>query len=190
MRYLLLLSILLLAAPLVSCFGVNKISKSGLTFTYRSRSWRAAGRDDEIAELEDRLRRLKQEASLQETSIQEMAAQEAVKAPTTPTPTDSKNTTTTTTTTTAVDKTALERIEGRSFVLSEADLLQADIMGELDSDANVLVSFFAMGALILFLFFFAQIPIGQEGLSQYSATGSSAVQTIDLGDLNRDVPKK
>ena len=53
------------------------------------------------------------------------------------------------------------------------------------------VVFQAVGAVagLVLLLAFAQIPVGQEGLAQYSATGSSNVKTIDLGDLNAEAPK-
>lgn len=85
---------------------------------------------------------------------------------------------------------ALEMVQGKDMLLSEAELYQAEIMSEVEEEGNIISSVLTVVGALLFLVLFAQVPIGQEGLSQYSATGSSAVKTIDLGDLNQDVARK
>lgn len=89
------------------------------------------------------------------------------------------------------DERVLEKIRGKDMLLSESDLIEAQI---LDNDAGTsvdgkLVPVLATLALAVFLFFFAQIPVGQEDLSRYSVTGTTASKTIDLGDMNPNRPQ-
>ena len=87
----------------------------------------------------------------------------------------------------------LEKVKGKDMILTEQELIQGGLMGD-NSNSNfgggavpaVAVAIAALVGIIAF----AQIPIGQENLARYSATGSSTLKSIDLGDLNPDVSNR
>ena len=120
--------------------------------------------DDEIAQLEEQLRRLKEEKAAQQQS---------------------------TTTSSSVPSQRLDSIMGGSsaeevpieMFLSEGWKEKEATQGE-SSGGGVLTTVLGAVALTIFLAVFAQVPIGQEDLSKYSAIRAPTEQ-IDLGDLNR-----
>jgi hypothetical protein len=90
----------------------------------------------------------------------------------------------------AADQRTLERVRGKDMLLSEQELIEAQIMEKQDdSDGNIVPKVAAALGLAVALLLFAQIPVGQEDYQKYSVSGSSTVRTIDLGDLNRDVSR-
>lgn len=130
-------------------------------------------REEEIAKLEEQLRRLKEEDVSNEIAekTKTMTDEELQKF--------------------VADERVLERIRGKDMLLSESDLIEAQIL-EKDLDGGgegKLVPVLATVLLAVFLFFFAQVPVGQEDLSRYSVTGSTASKTIDLGDMNPNKPQ-
>jgi cell division protein FtsB len=86
------------------------------------------------------------------------------------------------------DDAVLETVKGKDMILSEQDLIDTKLIdGDTSGGGLGLVStILAVVGTAAFLFFFAQVPLGQEDLSRYSATGSSGVTSIDLGDINPD----
>lgn len=126
-------------------------------------------RDKEIADLEAKLAELK--TSELEAKIPEQKDSTPSNAP----PGDLK----------------YETNPGKEMIMSESELI--DMVEEEYGKSEGINLFTAIPALAVgaaALFFFAQIPIGQEDLSKYSVTESSVVNKIDLGDLNPDVPQK
>lgn len=142
-------------------------------FSLLLRRNQSLSRDEEIALLEEQLRKLRQEENTQQpsqdTDLESMSEEEQKISQ------------------------RLEKMKGKDMLLSERELIGGGILDN-DTDGaheqgNSVLKI--VGALvgISLLVAVAQIPVGQESLSQYSATGSSAVKTIDLGDLNPDIPK-
>jgi hypothetical protein len=135
-------------------------------------------KDEEIARLQDQIRRIKEE--------QEREQAVALEAAETETPSrnyDGRQ---------LVDKRSneLERVRGKDMPFSEGDLISANIISNDDGEESSLMQrlpavLLAIGAFVL-LIGFAQVPVGQEDLSRYSA--APLTQTIDLGDLNPDRP--
>jgi hypothetical protein len=124
----------------------------------------AGTKEDEIAALEEKLRRLKEDEDqkMKEEDLNVFAA----------------------------DQRTLERVRGKDMLLSEQELIEAQIMEKQDgSDGNIVPKVAAALGLAVALLLFAQIPVGQEDYQKYSVSGSSTVRTIDLGDLNRDVSR-
>lgn len=122
-----------------------------------------SSREEEIAKLEAQLRQLRDEEGLTESKDMEekLAAKEN-----------------------EISR-RLEKMKGKEMLLSEQELISGGLVEVADS--NVVDSRFGVivaVAAVVFLLLFAQVPVGQEDLSRYSATGSSSVKTIDLGDLN------
>lgn len=138
-------------------------------------NWRrssTSSRDEEIAKLEEQLRRLKEEENDSIEAKSELTSSVEVSR--------------------KVDPRVLEKVKGKDMILSERDLLDAEVWNNDESlvqgsngFASVPTVLAIVGAAI-FLFFFAQVPIGQEDLSRFSVTGSSSSTVIDLGDLNPD----
>lgn len=123
-------------------------------------------REAEIARLEEELRRLKTEEKEQQQVVNSTTA-----VPSTETDTAF---------TTAPDT-----------FLSERELLQITTTADDDtSNSSVVTRILASAAVCVGLVLFSQVPVGQEDLARYSATGSSIVKTIDLGDLNPDVVRR
>jgi hypothetical protein len=127
----------------------------------------ATSREEEIAALEAQLRKLREEEDakeIQDDSIKDIKVEEAV-----------------------VSR-KLEKMKGKVMLLSETDILgesgsenDASVRGSLN-----LASVLGVVLGVVLLIAFAQVPVGQEDLQRYSASGSRNVQTIDLGDLNPD----
>lgn len=118
-------------------------------------------KDDEIAELEARLRELR-EAPPDEVTEKQIQ----------------------------LDERTLEKVRGKDMLLSEAELVEARIL-EADGGegSNPLAAIVPAAIGLIAVLLFSQIPIGEEGLSKYSSYGTPPKQTIDLGDLNTDVSR-
>jgi TolA-binding protein len=122
-----------------------------------------SSKEEEIAELEAKLRQLKQETLQQQ--------EQAVKPPSVASTTFSK-----------------KKEEEEDFEVPE-DIMLSERWKEtvVDSSdgggASPLVTALGAVALVIGLAFFAQVPIGQEDLSKYTAIETTT--QIDLGDLNR-----
>ena len=125
---------------------------------------RASGKEEEIAKLEEQLRKLKED----ESGEPQLTAEEKKYV---------------------ADAKVLENVQGKDMLLSERELIDAKIMDEGESGGGLggsLTTVLAVVGAAVFLFFFAQVPVGQEDLSRYSTSGSGVVTTIDLGDLNTE----
>jgi len=136
----------------------------------------ASSREEEIAQLEAQLRKLRQEEG-ESTSSTDGDAEDAEQQLTAQEAKISRR---------------LEQMKGKDMLLSESELIGDGIVqdvvassGESNGTGLAVQAAVAIVGLVL-LVAFAQVPVGQEGLSQYSATGSSSIQTIDLGDMNPD----
>lgn len=84
----------------------------------------------------------------------------------------------------------LEKMKGKEMILSEREL-QGLINGGNEAagkPSGGILGVAGVVAVVVGLLVFAQVPIGQENLARYSATGSSNVKSIYLGDLNPDTP--
>ena len=170
-----------------SCFGQS--SRSGAVVSSSSSFRLFSSREEEIAKLEEQLRKLR----LDEPQVGDDEATSATTITTSRSPT----TTAAAETLTLEEQVIvarLERIQGKDMLLSERELIGDGIVEHAAGDGTAsggTVALQAVGAILGLglLLAFAQVPVGREGLAQYSATGSSVVKTIDLGDLNPDAPK-
>lgn len=133
-----------------------------------------ASREEEIARLEEQLRKLREEEKVSSTltdfpNLSEELSEEEKKI-----------------------AQQLEMIKGKDMLLSERELIGDGIVENAESEVSGGGIFKVVGAVValILLIAFSQVPVGQESLSQYSATGSSAVKTIDLGDMNPDAPSQ
>mmetsp|Transcript_17778 Transcript_17778/g.36799 ORF Transcript_17778/g.36799 Transcript_17778/m.36799 type:complete len:201 (-) Transcript_17778:276-878(-) len=193
-----LLFVLALSAniPTLQAFGVaprvwttnTRSSIRRITTTRRYSS--GSNREEEIARLEEQLRQLKQEEqdsppvdenrSSVDTVNGQNEQEESVKQQLIDSFTQS---------TSPAQQQKL--FVDRQVILSEQELvgvLEDDNADMTESGGGFVTPILAVVGIV-FLLLFSQVPVGQESLSKYSATGAaSTVQTIDLGDLNTDVP--
>ncbi|GAX27242.1 hypothetical protein FisN_13Lu202 [Fistulifera solaris] len=163
-------TLMFLFAP-IQAFSVRKQTLRPISRVTSCRL--SSSREEEIARLEEQLRKLK-EGDVSEGTVKKIKSktdEELQKY--------------------AVDERVLEKIRGKDMLLSESDLIEAQILdkNEETSVGGKLVPVFATVAMAVFLFFFAQVPVGQEDLSRYSVTGNAASKTIDLGDMNPNRPQ-
>jgi hypothetical protein len=167
------LSLVVMLISLVPIQGFSVRTQTLLPMSRVTSCRLSSSREEEIARLEEQLRKLKEgdvsEGSLEKTKS--MTDEELQKY--------------------AVDERVLEKIRGKDMLLSESDLIEAQILDneEIPSFSGKLVPVFATLAMAVFLFFFGQVPVGQEDLSRYSVTGNTASKTIDLGDMNPNRPQ-
>jgi hypothetical protein len=152
----------------------------------RTRQWSSGieeqeqvSRDEEIARLEAQLRQLRDSENAAESSNE---LDDALPTATVEPPVKEQKT--------AVSKPLvsdpiLDNVPGKKFILSEVEIVEQD---SVSSTAGMLPSLAGAVLAVAFLAFFSQIPIGQDNLNRYSATGSAAtaMKRIDLGDLNTD----
>lgn len=143
----------------------------------------SSSREEEIAKLEEQLRQLKQEQQNDDAATEGGGGDGTAFS--------------TTAEINQVEQRILEKVQGKDMILSEQDLYDGNIVQDQSSSSsteegggsvvqNVLVAVLA----VVFLVVFSQIPIGQEDLSKYSVSPTtSSSRTIDLGDLNTDVPR-
>lgn len=125
----------------------------------------SSGRDEEVSRLEEQIRRLREEEEQIDDEIEEMEQEEAA----------------------ATRSINLQKVSGKDMLLTEGALIDQKIIeNEPVSSASVLSTAVGLVLGIAFLIVFSQFPLGQDELSRYSATGSSIIKTIDLGDLNPD----
>jgi hypothetical protein len=151
----------------------------------RTRQWSSGieeqeqvSRDEEIARLEAQLRQLRDSEDAAESSNElDDAPPAAIVDPVK----EQK---------TAVSKPLvldpiLDNVPGKKFILSEVEIVEQDSVSPM---TGMMPSLAGAVLAVAFLAFFSQIPIGQDNLNRYSATGSAAtaMKRIDLGDLNTD----
>ena len=129
-----------------------------------------SSKEEEIARLEEQLRKLREEA--EEEGLPE-DLEKGVKI-----------------------RVALEKVKGKDMLLSEQELLELQMMNELGQESEGLNPIVVGAAAVCFaitLFLFAQVPVGQDDYQRYGGQignpGSSAINKIDLGDLNTDVQR-
>lgn len=157
-RYL----VLLLAFSCAVSFTVRPKS----TYSIGSRvSSLASSRDEEIAKLEEQLRKLKEEESSKPDESEALTQEEKKYV---------------------ANERVLEGVKGKDMLLSERELVDAGLLEEENTGGVGFGNIVAVVAAVVLLLVFAQIPVGQEDLSRYSATGSAGTTSIDLGDLNPD----
>jgi hypothetical protein len=144
----------------------------GGAFRYKAAGRSLYGtRDDEIAELEAQLRQLRESekdttnASTSEGDDDKLTVQEF-----------------------EVAKRRLEKMKGKDMLLTEQYLISGGLVDKESQGSNLLGIVGAVVAIV-FVLLFSQVPIGQEDLARYSATGSSNLKSIDLGDLNPDAKR-
>ena len=147
----------------------------------------SSSRDEEIAKLEQQLRELKQQQD-DPTTVDAAAAATAAVSDDDVAYSDmrkKKN---------AVvnDRGVREILPGKDMILTEQDLVDSQLLDNSDSDNKGLLGVvpgiaIALAAAVA-LFFFAQVPVGQEDYMRYSAAPTTT-KTIDLGDLNMDVKR-
>jgi hypothetical protein len=139
----------------------------------RSSRLSASSKDDEIAKLEEQLRQLRNDAPADDTST--VVAAESTKS--------EKEII-------AVQR-ILEKVKGKDMLLTEQQLVDQDLFLNQGFDDEASGSplpavLAALGAAV-FLFFFSQIPVGQDEWGRYSTTSGPTTSTrIDLGDMNSD----
>ena len=120
-------------------------------------------KEEEIARLEDQLLRLKEEEDGAEKTFLEANNER-----------------------TTARARKLEKMQGKEMILSEQELYDGGFVEEENSGGGNIAGLVGAVLAVVGIIAFAQIPIGQENLSRYSATGSAIIKTIDLGDLNPD----
>jgi hypothetical protein len=138
-----------------ACGSVSHPQFSGRTGT-ASTVLLASSREEEIAKLEAQLRKLREEEDakdIQNETMKELKAEEA-----------------------AVSR-KLEKMKGKVMLLSETDILGDSGLVAEDDTSTTKISFNLPSILgvvlgVILLVAFAQIPVGQEDLQRYSATGS------------------
>jgi hypothetical protein len=151
----------------------NAISASSTarvpTILFGETSRGAGDKDNEIAQLEAQLRRLKEEKEAEDNA----AAASIGKTTISSLGLDSIN-----------DGPSAEEVPIAMF-LSEGWKEKEATQGESDGGGGgILTSVLGAVALAVFLAVFSQVPIGQEDLSKYSVIRAPS-QQIDLGDLSR-----
>lgn len=87
-----------------------------------------------------------------------------------------------------VAKRRLEKMKGKDMLLTEQYLISGGLIDKESQGSNVL-GIVGVVVVIVFILVFSQVPVGQEDLARYSATGSSTLKSIDLGDLNPDAKR-
>jgi hypothetical protein len=134
----------------------------------------ASAKKDEIARLEEEIRKLREEASTESLDVEESAesAFAAARA-------------------LSDKKRLLAQVKGKDMLLTEGALIKENILEDESSTSTVgllpaiLGAFLAVGVIA-----FSQLPVGQEELSRYSVQSGPTVSTkIDLGDINPDQPR-
>lgn len=135
----------------------------------------ASSREEEIAKLEEQLRKLREEEADGSSSASSTATRDDA---------------TLNSEIDAVERRILEKVQGKDMILSEQELYDGNIVKEESSEGgNMVQTILTAVAAIVVLGIFSQIPMGDEGLSKYSAqAGPTVSRTIDLGDLNTDTP--
>ena len=131
----------------------------------------AGNREEEIAKLEEQLRRLREEEANSPTATKSDVSY------------DGKIN--------AVEQRLLEKVKGKDMILSERELYDDNIMEDQSTEGGSIVQNILIAvAAVVVLGIFSQIPIGDDGLSKYSAqAGPTVSRSIDLGDLNTDAPR-
>jgi hypothetical protein len=141
------------------------------TTNKRSSRLSASSKDDEIAKLEEQLRQLRDDAPADDKVV---AAVESTKS--------EKEII-------AVQR-ILEKVKGKDMLLSERELVDQDLFlnqGLDEAGGSPLPAVLAALGAAVFLFFFSQIPVGQDDWGRYSTTSGPTTSTrIDLGDMNSD----
>jgi hypothetical protein len=85
----------------------------------------------------------------------------------------------------------LEKIKGKDMLLSEEELISGGFIdGSSNENSRGFLGIIGVVAALAGLLLFAQVPVGQDELARYSATGSSTIKSIDLGDLNPDTNRQ
>lgn len=121
-------------------------------------------KEQEIAKLEEQLRKLKEEKEKEETTATSSIAM-------TQGGDDEED--------------ILKDVPLEMFLTEQWKAQQRETDTENPSSGGGLTNILlAIGAVVV-IALFSQIPIGQEDLSKYSVGNSPAVEQIDLGDLNR-----
>lgn len=134
------------------------------------RGWLAlsSSRDEEIAKLEEQLRKLKEESDASEAVVEEpttITEEEVAPA------LNSED---------YVGRGPAKRpVQPMQEMMSEAWKVEDDNSA---SEGGGLSTILAAVAVVLFVGIFSQIPVGQEDLTKYQAVKTST--SIDLGDIN------
>eukprot|EP00532_Pseudo-nitzschia_australis_P000848 CAMPEP_0168193190 /NCGR_PEP_ID=MMETSP0139_2-20121125/18463_1 /TAXON_ID=44445 /ORGANISM="Pseudo-nitzschia australis, Strain 10249 10 AB" /LENGTH=219 /DNA_ID=CAMNT_0008116507 /DNA_START=207 /DNA_END=866 /DNA_ORIENTATION=+ len=173
--------------------SMHRVSRSSSSDLARSPSFLGmsdSGKDDEIAKLEEQLRKLKEEkgtevspANASETKEEEATAVTTTAAATTTTKTAEDDEEM------SEDEASMDMFlsEGWKEARSNYDPSNTATKKRQDEEqGNLIGTVTKVVGGILALVIFSQIPVGQEDLSKYSAIKSGpATSTIDLGDTNR-----
>lgn len=168
----------------------HRVSRSDLARSPSFLGMSDSGKDDEIAKLEEQLRKLKEEKG---TEVSPANASETQEEATTVTTTAAATTTTKTAEDDdeeiSEDEASMDMFlsEGWKEARSNYDPSNTATKKRQDEEqGNLIGTVTKVVGAILALVIFSQIPVGQEDLSKYSAIKSGpATSTIDLGDNNR-----
>jgi hypothetical protein len=135
-------------------------------------------RDDEIAKLEDQLRQLREDGT--DVGASAMSSRSEVF-----TKDDSEDAFSLKEFDMA--RRRLEKTKGKDMLLSEQQLISGGLMEDTSNGrSSGIIGIVGAVVALVGLLLFAQVPVGQDELARYSATGSSTIKSIDLGDLNPD----
>mmetsp|Transcript_2737 Transcript_2737/g.3888 ORF Transcript_2737/g.3888 Transcript_2737/m.3888 type:complete len:177 (+) Transcript_2737:92-622(+) len=162
-----LLCLFLFSAEFINGFVCNTSQIRLAPFKVRIEEFRPlfASREEEIADLEEKLRRLKEEESMLDTSYATSTYGREMDDSTSLQPMTSSN----------------EMDEPFEEMLSEKWKEYDPSQDESSSSGNI-AKVAGTLAVLAGLIIFSQVPVGQEDLNKYSTAKPSA--TIDLGDLN------
>jgi hypothetical protein len=173
--------LLLLGFSFVLSFSFT-VKPNRLFIGSRVSSLKASTREEEIAKLQEQLRKLEETPEPEPEPEPVLKLKEETPGPEPATYSLAKLKK-------IADEKALKNVKGKDMLLTERELINARLIGgggEAGVGLGTLPTILAVLGAAVLLFLFAQVPVGQEDLTRYSATGSSISKTIDLGDLNPD----
>jgi hypothetical protein len=156
-----------------------------------------SSREDEIFKLEQQLRELKQQQQQEQQQDDPTLATTAAAAASVDETAYYSDTRQKKKENAVNDRGVREILPGKDMILTEQDLVDSRLLlNTRDSDDSkgfmgVIPTIAIPLVAAVALFFFAQVPVGQEDYMRYSAapTSTSASKTIDLGDLNMDIKR-
>jgi hypothetical protein len=155
------------------CSAVSRKAKSFVIILQSS------SREEEIAKLEQQLRELKQQQQGQDDPTVSTLNSDA-----TPSQADKRKNV-------VNDRGVREILPGKGMILSEQTLVESQLLDNSSDGMGLgVIPAIAIGLVaVVGLFFFAQVPVGQEDYMRYSAASTTSSKTIDLGDLNMDISR-
>ena len=145
MKNIISLFTLCILSQYISAFSPIVTPRRTLKVVDSTTSSLASSREEEIAKLEEQLRKLKEEETNSSSTVGTQINGEI----------------------NDVEKRLLEKVQGKDMILSEQDLYDGNIAEDQSTEGNVVQNVLVALVTVVFLGLFSQIPIGQEDLSKY-----------------------